>query len=153
MIPQKYRALIPPAINWLQAVEKHCLENGRALTDPELKDAISTGVQHPHLIRLLSVDGIAQPDDPQLMQAALETGLLGENATARAVGYGIEIANSANGDAVSRSLLRHEFRHVYQFERAGSLESFITSYISAVLTDGYYDCEYEQDARAFEMMP
>ena len=72
--------------------------------------------------------------------------MLGENAAARAIGYGIEVVA---GNA-TRRLLRHEFRHVYQFEQAGSLELFISAYVESVLTSGYHDSVYEQDARAYE---
>jgi len=47
-------------------------------------------------------------------------------------------------------LLRHEFRHVYQFEQAGSIANFIEIYVKSVIADGYQNSEFEIDARAFE---
>lgn len=137
---------MPEAISWLQRVEQNCLATGRVLTEQEIQDAISVGVQKPEQIRVLSVESVAKPEHPALLQAATEIDMLGENAAARAIGYGIEVVA---GNA-TRRLLRHEFRHVYQFEQAGSLELFISAYVESVLTSGYHDSVYEQDARAYE---
>ncbi len=143
---EQYQALLPLAIDWLEWVEQQCLQNGRQPSAEEMQDAISVGVSKPEKVRVLTVQSITRPDDPVLLQAAIETGLLGETATARAVGYGIEVV----AGSASRRLLRHEFRHVYQFEQAGSLELFVSAYIESVLSTGYHDSVFEQDARAYE---
>lgn len=142
-----YRELIPQAVVWLHSVQQYCFDHGRALTESEMQDALSVGVERPENIRLLTVHSIARPKNPALLQAAIETGLLGETAAARAVGYGIEVLE---GHA-TRRLLRHEFRHVYQFEQAGALEPFVSAYVDSVILSGYNDSVFEQDARAYEI--
>lgn len=143
---EPYQELLPSALVWMRGIEESCQTRGEQLSSIELRDAKSVGVQHPEKIRILSVPAIADPDEPLLLQAATELGLLGESAIGRTIGYGIEIVEGS----VSRRLLRHEFRHVYQFEQAGSIENFMTSHIQSVIANGYYDSEYEKDARAFE---
>ncbi len=144
---ENYKELIPLVVTWLLGVETTILAEGRALTAAEIADARSVGVKAPENIRVLMVDTVAQPEHPVLLKAGKETGLLGESVSGRTVGYGIEIVNGQS----SRALLRHEFRHVYQFENASSRESFVTDYIKSVLEEGYFDSVYEQDARAFEL--
>lgn len=139
---------MPLVVKWLADVQAEIQQHGRVLTDLETKDALSVGVEHPQLIRVLTVDALNQPENPVLIKAGKETDLLGESAVGRTLGYGIEVVV----DHYSRRLMRHELRHVYQFEQAGSLELFITDYIKSVLTDGYIDSAYEQDARAFEVV-
>lgn len=141
-----YLHLLPMAIHWLLSVENNALENGRALTENEIKDAYSVGVKAPEKIRLLFVDELTVPEDPELRRAGDEIGLLDEATIGRTVRYGIEIKQGAD----SRWLLRHEFRHVYQFESADSFDAFILSYIKSFIDDGYVNSVYEQDARAFE---
>ena len=132
---------------WLFEVESNILTNGVELTDIETRDAISVGVQFPEKIRVLTVDKISKPDNPLLIQAGQETGLLSDTTIGRTVGYGIEILKGES----SRRLLRHEFRHVFQFEQAGSIEQFTIEYVKSVLSTGYFDSIFEQDARAAEI--
>lgn len=143
---EHYRDLLPLALDWVIEVEQNCLKNGRRLSESEIQDALSVGVLKPENIRILVVQSVARPEHPALLQAATETGLLGDSAAARTMGYGIEVVVGFE----TRRLLRHEFRHVYQFEQAGSLELFINAYIESVLTYGYHDSAFEQDARAHE---
>lgn len=145
---ESYREIMPLVFAWLLDVEANVLKHGRALTDLEQQDAYSVGVSAPEKIRLLSVPHITQPDNPQLLHAGRETGLLLDNTAARAIRYGIEVVDGES----SRALLRHEFRHVQQFEQADSFEAFIVDYIKAVFDAGYYESFYERDARAHEQV-
>jgi hypothetical protein len=43
--------------------------------------------------------------------------------------------------------LRHEFRHVYQVERAGSMEAFLKTYLEQIVEFGYDDAPWEVEAR------
>jgi len=143
---EAYRELLPLALAWMLNVEQATLSQGRELTPVELKDAQSVGVQQPEKIRILTVDKIEQPEDPQLLQAMTEIGMATEGVAGRAIGYSVEIAEGAE----SRPLLRHEFRHIYQFEQAGSLANFVEVYVKSLLADGYENSEFERDARSFE---
>jgi len=146
---EDYLELLPLALSWLLSVEETVLENGRELSPVELKDAYSVGVQQPEKIRILTVEEIAAPEDPLLLQAMTEIGMPSTGAAGRATGYGVEVVD---GDE-SRRLLRHEFRHVYQFEQSGSMANFVQIYVKSLLADGYQNSEFERDARSFELVP
>ena len=51
---------------------------------------------------------------------------------------------------VNPRLLRHEFRHVYQYEQAGSISAFLPVYLGQIVRIGYRDAPFEVDARAHE---
>ena len=51
----------------------------------------------------------------------------------------------------SERLLRHEFRHVYQYEAAGGFGAFLTDYLAQIVEYGYFDAPLEVDARAHEL--
>ena len=143
---EAYRELLPLALGWLLSVEQATLANGRELSAVELNDAQAVGVEHPEKIRILTVESIAQPENPLLLQAMKEIGMPLTGVAGRANGYGVEIVAGAG----SRGLLRHEFRHVYQFEQAGSMANFVEVYVKSLLVDGYAKSEFERDARSFE---
>jgi len=52
---------------------------------------------------------------------------------------------------LSRRLLSHECRHVAQYEQAGSIASFLPTYLGAIVQVGYWNCPFEQDARSHEL--
>jgi len=47
-------------------------------------------------------------------------------------------------------LLSHEFRHVYQYEQAGSVAAFLPGYLLQIVERGYTSTTFEIDARAHE---
>ena len=47
-------------------------------------------------------------------------------------------------------LLSHEFRHVYQYEQAGSIGAFLSVYLPQVVQFGYEQAPFEIDARAHQ---
>jgi hypothetical protein len=51
---------------------------------------------------------------------------------------------------VDPRLLRHEFRHVHQYEMAGSIIAFLPVYLGQIVQFGYRDAPLEVDARAHE---
>ena len=89
---------------------------------------------------------VPQPEDPFLRNAATQVALLGPETHGLTLGYGI---NVVEGYFTVR-LLRHELRHVYQYEQAGSIEGFLAEYIPQVLQFGYEHAPFEVDARAYE---
>ena len=48
-------------------------------------------------------------------------------------------------------LLSHELRHVYQYERAGSIAGFLPTYLQQIIEVGYAACPLERDARGHEV--
>jgi hypothetical protein len=103
-------------------------------------------VLRPELIRVVEIASIPLPDDPELKQAALVTGLLGPNMVGLTLGYGVYVCH---GYGTVR-LLSHEFRHVYQYEQAGSIGAFLPVYLQQIVTVGYNNAPFEVDARAHE---
>src|SRR5262245_58508418 len=138
--------LLPRAVAWAEGVAAQAAACGTRLSTRQLADARSVGVRHAQAIRLCVVESIPLPADKELLAAARRTGLLGPT-TGLTLGYSIVICQGH----MSRRLLSHECRHVMQFERAGSLACFLTCYLDAVVQHGYWDCEFERDARAHEL--
>ncbi len=54
------------------------------------------------------------------------------------------------GHEMNPRLLRHELRHVYQYEQAGSISAFLPLYLGQIVQFGYRNAPLEQDARAHE---
>jgi hypothetical protein len=94
----------------------------------------------------MEVDTIAPPVDPMLRRVADEMSFLGSNTIGITLGYGIYLRKGY----VTDRLLSHEFRHVHQYEKAGSIELFIEEYLRQIFHYGYVDSPYEIDARAHE---
>jgi hypothetical protein len=63
------------------------------------------------------------------------------------LGYAVFICTGYN---TNLRLLRHEFRHVHQYERAGSIAAFLPAYLGQIVQFGYHNAPLEQDARAHE---
>lgn len=84
--------------------------------------------------------------DPELRDAAIETGLIGPDIVGLTIGHAIVVRRGH----LSRRLGSHECCHVAQYEQYGSIAAFLRSYpdLAAVVEHGYQDCPFEQDARA-----
>lgn len=138
--------LAPKAVAWAEQRASEILAHGVALTDHGLVLASQVGVGNPEKIRLQFVPRLPLPTDPLLRQAALQTGLLGPSMIGLTLGYGIYICHGYN----SARLISHECRHVYQYERAGSIANYIPAYLQQIVQFGYADAPYEVDARQHE---
>ena len=140
-------ALLPRAIAWAEARSLEIAATGTALSEVGHRLARAVGVRHPELIRVLEVQALPLPDDPELRFAALQTGLLGPSIIGLTLGHGIYIIRG-RGDA---RLLSHECRHVYQYELAGSIAHFLPTYLHQIATVGYEHAPLEIDARNHEI--
>jgi hypothetical protein len=139
--------LIPKAIAWAEAQSSSIGKIGQPLNDALLSVARGVGVMHPELIRVAEVPQLPLPEDPELQQAALATGLLGPNMIGMTFGYGIYICHGHR----TKWLLSHEFRHAFQYEQAGSIAAFLPTYLQQIVTVGYHNAPFEIDARAHEV--
>lgn len=139
-------AILPFATKWAEEQANFIRERGRHLDNRLLSLAKSVGVQEPGNIRILEVETIPTPDHPVLAEAASVTGLLSPDTIGLTLFYGIYIKS---GQATDR-LLSHEFRHVAQYESAGSMQAFLKEYLRQIFTIGYIDSPLEADARSFE---
>ncbi|MFD1260140.1 hypothetical protein [Entomomonas asaccharolytica] len=139
--------LLPKAIQWAEDTEEYIIKQGIALNKTQQADAKTVGVIHPEKIYVLELDIFPLPEDPTLQKAATTLGLLGKNTVGLTLGYGILIKKGL----LSRSLLSHECRHVYQYEQEGSVAAFIKAYLASIIEYGYFDSPYEIDARKYEI--
>ena len=138
--------LAPKAISWAEAQYSTIAQEGQPLNEVLLAVARSVGVLHPKLIRVSEVPSLPLPEDIELKQAALATGLLGPGMVGLTLGYGVYICQG-HGNV---RLLSHEFRHVHQYEQAGSIADFLPVYLQQIVTFGYNNAPFEIDARAHE---
>ena len=139
--------LTPKAIAWAEAQSANAIGTGRPLDQQFLAVAKSVGVASPERIRILDVPRLPMPDDPQLREAAIATGLLGPGMVGLTLGYAVLVCPGYGQDV---RLLSHEFRHAYQYEQAGSIAAFLPVYLQQIVTVGYHNAPFEIDARAHE---
>ncbi len=138
--------LMPHAIVWAEDRAHEAALSGIGLNDHFHAVAQSVGVIQPELIRLALVDSLPMPQDPMLKEAAIQTGLLGPGMVGLTLGYAVFICHGHN----TVRLLSHEFRHVYQYEQAGSIAAFLPVYLEQIVRFGYENAPYERDARKYE---
>jgi hypothetical protein len=139
--------LLPKAITWAEQLEQHVLDAGAALSPQEQALARAVGVRRPEMIRIQVVDELPFPEDPDLLDVASKYALLGPGTIGLTLGYAILLCR---GHDTNPRLLSHEFRHVYQYERLGSIQQFLPVYLRQLAEVGYEDAPLEIDARAHE---
>ncbi|MBI3353659.1 MAG: hypothetical protein HY034_02045 [Nitrospirae bacterium] len=140
--------LLPSAIKWAEARAADVSQSGNCLNENEISIARRVGITRPELIRVAMVGSLPLPEDPQLRDAALQTGLLGPGMVGLTLGYSIFICNGHN----TSRLLSHEFRHVYQYEQSGSIANFLPLYLQQIVEKGYANAPFEIDAKAHEII-
>ena len=119
---------------------------GRKLIERECDFARKVGVMRPEEIRILAVEELPMPRDPFLRLAAEQQGFLDPGMIGLTLGYCVFICD---GHETPR-LLSHEFRHVYQYEQAGSIGAFLSDYLLQLVEYGYAATAAEIDAQAHE---
>lgn len=139
--------IIKLASEWVEQQQKYVQEAGYPLTSRQIEIANQVGVQRPEEIRILEVEEISAPTDALLRQVAAEMDFLGPNTIGLTLGYGVYLRKGF----ITDRLLSHEFRHVQQYEAAGSVQAFISEYLQQIFRYGYRDSPYEVDARAHEI--
>jgi hypothetical protein len=139
--------LLPKAIAWAEQQERYVLEVGAALNPSEQALARAVGVLHPEMIRVQVVDELPFPEDPDLRDVASKYALLGPGTIGLTLGYAVLLCR---GHDTRPRLLSHEFRHVYQYERLGSIQQFLPVYLQQLAEVGYDDAPLEVDARTHE---
>jgi hypothetical protein len=138
--------LLPLAVDWAASCSSEILKTGVPLSSHEVHLARSVGIRYPERVRIKIVPAIPLPEDVELRAAALQAELIGPSTRGLTLGYGVYLVHGRMCDR----LIRHECRHVYQYEQAGSIEAFLTKYIPDVLEHGYWNAPDEVDARAWE---
>jgi hypothetical protein len=140
--------LLPKAIEWAEGEANSAAATGQALNDSEQQVARRVGVLRPELIRVALVGSLPMPDDPALRSAAIQTGLLSPNSAGLTLGYLVFVRRGQD----TLRLLSHEFRHVHQYEQAGSIAAFLSVYLQQIAQFGYANAPLEADARAHEQV-
>lgn len=139
--------LIIRATEWAEQQSLFILGTGNPLNADEITLASSVGVVNPKHIRIVTIEQIPFPDDTQLLNMATNAGLLTPNLAGLTLGYGIFIRHNH----YTARLLSHEFRHVYQYEQAGTMSAFLADYLHQIIQYGYEAAPLEEDARIHEM--
>lgn len=135
------------AIKWVEQNQSLICQLGRTLSLEEQIIASHVGVARPEQVHVYEVSVIKPPNDPVLAALCVQFGFLTANTIGLTLGYGIYIKQGY----LSTRLLSHEFRHVYQYEQAGSIEMFLSRYIAEIMEFGYENAPYELDARSHEL--
>jgi hypothetical protein len=139
--------LVSLAAGWAEGQSEQSLARGVALTPDQQAMARAVGVAHPTRVRLHVVDELPVPQDPKLVAAAGSIGLMPQAADGMTLGYAVLVKRGAEADP---QLLRHELRHVAQYESRGGIRPFFAEHIPALLEFGYAGSPFERDARAHE---
>lgn len=140
--------LLPSAILWAERTAAEYASRGDALNAVGIELARRVGVSRPEEIRLLLVEEMPRPAHPMLHAAARATGFFGRLTTGLTLGHTVLVRRGHD----SKRLLSHEFRHVQQYEQAGSIAEFLRVYLDQVMQNGYMDAPLEVDARRHEIL-
>jgi hypothetical protein len=130
------------AYSWAKQLFCDYYPKGRLLDQTETGLAILMGVEHPENIRILEVNDIPEPSDNCLVELRRYSGLLHSHSLGLSVRYLVFIRSGSIG----RHILAHEFRHVYQYEKIGSLQKMIHQYLVEIIHFGYQNAPLEIDA-------
>jgi hypothetical protein len=133
--------------DWAEAQSRHSLAQGSPLAPEQAGLAREVGVRDPSRVRVHVVATLPAPRDPVLTAAAGRIGLMPQAADGMTLGYAVLVKRGAEGDM---QLLRHELRHVAQYEQLGGIRPFLASHIPELLRHGYLDSPFERDARAHD---
>src|SRR5205823_9149344 len=74
--PKAFEKLLPIAVQWAKKQEEFVLKHGNLLSSRHIADAALSGVTNPARIRVLVVDRIPLPDDPDLAEASKRIGIV-----------------------------------------------------------------------------
>jgi len=123
---QQFDTLLPLACEWAKQQEEFILSHGNPLSSRHRADACLAGVQDCDRVRVLVVDRIPLPEDPELAEASRRVGIITEDTRCVGFGYALIIRVDAWND---RELILHNLVHIAQCERAGGLEQWCRQYL------------------------
>ena len=141
--PNQITNLIPKATVWTHQQEQKILKDGTPLSDSQLEDARKLSVENPEKVRLLCVDQIPLPEDPELKSANQLLKLITPETIGLTCQYGIFMRSDYFND---RETMAHELVHVSQYERFGNIHGFLSRYIPECINPGYPYGSLEQEA-------
>lgn len=118
--------MLPIAVQWAIKQEQFVLKHGSPLCSRHLADAVIAGVKEPGRVRVLAVDRIPLPEDPNLAETSKRIGILTDDTRCMGFGHALIIRVDAWND---RELILHNFVHIAQCERSGGLEQWCREYL------------------------
>jgi hypothetical protein len=139
----QFETLLPLAAEWAEEEEQRVLHEGVPLSEQEMIDAKAIGVRRPERIRLLRVEAVPMPTDPQLMAAAETMHFLSPETRGLTLQYGILLRWDCWRE---RPLIAHELVHAAQYERLGGILPFLRQYLVECLSIGYANAPMELEA-------
>ncbi len=119
--------LVGLARDWALEQEAFVMKLGAPLSASQTADAQRVGVKDPQRIRVLPVDRMPMPTNPELSEAARRAQIITDASAAVTLGHAIMVRVDRWRD---RELLLHQFVHVAQCERCGGLEAFVAEYLA-----------------------
>ncbi len=146
-LPKELEKVFTKGCEWAEKQEKIILENGVPLTEDQKIDAYLVGVKDIEKVRLLEVNQIPMPNEPELREAMRISDLLSPDTIGITFRYGIYIRK---GFWNKRKLIIHELTHTMQYERFGGFAPFLRAYLIECLTVGYPNGPLEQEAIQME---
>jgi hypothetical protein len=123
---ETFQSLLPLAYQWAKAQEEFVLARGNPLGPRHARDADLAGVQDCARVRVLVVDRIALPENPELAEASKRIGIITEDTRCVGFGHALIIRVDAWND---RELILHNLVHIAQCERCGGLEQWVLQYL------------------------
>jgi len=141
----QFETLLPLAVAWATEQEREIFRNGVSLSAEEIADACAIGVKEPDRVRLLRIDVIPRPTQPQLRAACDAIDFLTPATRGLTLGHGVFIRSDYWRD---RLLIVHELAHIAQYERLGGILPFLRRYLFECLTVGYSASPLELEAIA-----
>lgn len=139
--------LLPLVTTWVEEQEALIQKEGVPLSVDQQIDAYEIGIQQINRLRLMKVEQIPQPTHPVLKMGIKLTNMLSPDTVGISFRYGIYIRSD---HWKQRRLWVHEMTHTMQYERFGSIEAFLKSYLHECLTAGYPFGPLEQEAIQME---
>jgi hypothetical protein len=136
------------AVTWAQGMAQNAAHAGAPLSPALRALARRAGVRAPERIRIVVLDEIPLPEEPELKAAALKVGLSSSGAAGMTLGFGVFLRRGYEKDI---RVLSHEFRHVAQYEASGGIAGFLAVHLADLVAFGYEDSPFEVDARAHEV--
>lgn len=135
--------LIPKAVLWVTEQEQRILMYGTPLSAAQIADAKIIPVKYPERVRLLRVNQIPLPEDPESKSAAQILKVITPDTMGLTLQYGIFIRDDFWDN---RAIIVHELVHTAQYERLGGRQQFLKQYLTECIRFGYPNTPLEQEA-------
>lgn len=133
-------------IDLLSAVRTQSQNCGRHLTAEERECAFRVGVVNVDQVLVWEVDDVLCLIPEQVRADVARIGIL----NSRTIGLTLDHLVLIKRGYLSERLLRHELRHVHQWEQFSNPLDFLSEYLRQVIQFGYLNAPFEIDARNHE---